>query len=119
MADGDNRLDEFFQRYRAACPEVEPTSNFMPVLWDRIESRRGFAFTFERMAKPAMTFFAALCLLLLMLNVAGTGPGNVAPATYADALAADSTAEKTDYTEAIVSSPNGSQAPQELRQQQR
>jgi hypothetical protein len=54
-----------------------------------------------------------------MLNVAGTGPGNVAPATYADALAADSTAEKTDYTEAIVSSPNGSQAPQELRQQQR
>ena len=68
MVDGDYRLDEFFQRYRAACPDVEPTPNFMPMLWERIEGRRGFAFTFERMARPAMTIFAALCLLLLVFR---------------------------------------------------
>ncbi|HSU31892.1 MAG TPA: hypothetical protein VLJ11_11715 [Bryobacteraceae bacterium] len=119
MVDGDYRLDEFFQRYRAACPDVEPTPNFMPILWERIEGRRGFAFTFERMARPAMTIFAALCLLLLVLNVAGAGQGSVAPPTYTDALAADSTAEKTDYTEAIWNNPTSFQAPQELRAQHR
>jgi hypothetical protein len=115
MADGDNQLDEFFRLYRAACPEVDAAPNFMPELWEKIESRRGFAFTFERLARPVMTILAAVCLLLLVLNVAGTGQTNLWAPTYADALAADSTAEATDYTEAIRSTPTSFQVPAGLQ----
>lgn len=115
MTDGDSQLDEFFQRYRAACPEVEPSPHFMPRLWEKIDSRRGFAFTFERLAKPLMTVLAALCVVLFILNIADVGQANSPAATYTDALAADNTAERTYYTEAIRNTPNSFQVPVELR----
>ncbi len=115
MTDGDYQLDELFQRYRAACPEVDAAPHFMPALWAKIEGRRGFAFTFERLAKPLMTVLAALCILLFVLNVAGVGQSNPLAASYTDALAADSSAERTYYTEAIRDNPSGFQAPVELR----
>lgn len=115
MTDGDYQLDQLFQRYRAACPDVDAAPHFMPGLWDKIESRRGFAFTFERMAKPLMTVLAAVCILLFVLNLAGVGQNSLPAASYTDALAADSTAERTYYTEAIRDDPSGFQAPVELR----
>lgn len=118
MTDGDYQLDELFQRYRAACPDVEAGANFMPSLWDRIESRRSFALTFERLAKPLMTVLAAVCALLLVLNLAGIGQNSLPAASYTDALAADSSAERTYYTEAIRDNPSGFQAPAELRHSQ-
>jgi len=118
MTDGNNQLDGWFQRYRAACPDVDPTPNFMPELWAKIESRRSFAFTFERFAKPLMTVLGAICALLLVLNLAGVGQTPLAAGSYADALAADSSAERTYYTEAIRDTPSGFQAPAELRHAQ-
>jgi hypothetical protein len=115
MTDGNFQLDEWFRRYRAACPEVDPAPNFMPGLWNKIESRRTFAFTFERLAKPLMTVLGAICALLLVLNLAGIGQTPPTAASYADALAADSSAERTYYTEAIRDNPTGFQAPAELR----
>lgn len=115
MTDGDYQLDELFQRYRAACPDVDAGPNFMPALWDRIENRRGFAFTFERLAKPLMTVLAAVCILLFVLNLTGVGQNNSPAASYTDALAADSSAERTYYTEAIRDDPSRFQAPVELR----
>ncbi len=91
----------------------------MPILWDRIERRRSFAFTFQQLVKPVMTVLVALCILLFVLNVTGTGQNNSSSGTYADALAADNTAEKTDYTEAIRSNPTSFQAPPALRRLQR
>lgn len=118
MTDGNYQLDELFQQYRAACPEVDAGPNFMPALWDRIDSRRSFAFTFERLAKPLMTVLAAVCILLFVLNITGVGQNALSAASYADALAADSSAERTYYTEAIRDNPSGFQAPVELRQSQ-
>jgi len=73
----------------------------MPSLWQKIEARQGFWFVFGRFGRPAATVSAAVCLLLLALNLI-VPPGSLNPsATYADALMADHSADKTDYTEAI------------------
>ena len=95
----DSRLNDLFQRYRAACPDVDPGANFMPALWQKIEARHSFWFVFQRLGRTAMTACAALCLLLLVLNFASTS--QIQAPRYVDTLAADQSAEKTDYTEAI------------------
>lgn len=103
----ESRLDDLFQRYRAACPDVEPGIHFMPAVWQKIESRYGFWFVFQRLARTATTGCAALCLVLLVLNLAPSAQ-NVRPmATYTDALLADHSAEKTYFTEAIPATPLG------------
>ena len=101
-----DRLNSFFERYRAACPEVEPGPNFMPDLWHKIESRQSFWSVFDRFGLRLTTASAAICLLLLALNLFfSPGALNIAP-TYADALMADHSAEKTSYTEAIQRTPS-------------
>lgn len=107
--DEDARLDELFRTYRAACPDVEPSSNFMPGVWQKIESRYSFWFVFQRLARTATTGCAAICLVLLVLNFASSAHSSRATATYTDALLADHSAEKTYFTEAIP--PTSSSAP--------
>ena len=48
----DSKLDQLFQTYRAACPDVEPSTNFMPNLWQRIEGRHSFGFVFATWRAP-------------------------------------------------------------------
>ncbi len=36
----DEKLDWLFKAYRAACPAPEPSANFMPGLWAKIDSQR-------------------------------------------------------------------------------
>src|SRR5579875_1949172 len=95
----DSRLNRLFQDYGAACPEVEPSANFMPTLWQKIESRSSVRFLFERLARTVMTASAAICLLLLLLNLTSAPQSHLVSPTYTDALLADHTAERTYYTE--------------------
>jgi len=37
----EEKLEWLWKAYRAACPTPEPTANFMPGLWSKIEARRG------------------------------------------------------------------------------
>lgn len=97
----DIRLDPLFAAYREACPEVEPHANFMPELWQRIDARRSFWSLFTRDARTFITASAAVCLLLLVLNLVGVSNAHLSASSYAEALMADHTAEKTYYTEAI------------------
>jgi len=108
-ADDDARLDSLFRRYRAACPDVEPSANFIPALWQKIEARHSFWFLFGKLGRNAVTASAALCLLLLILNLASTPP---LTGSYADALMTDGSAEQTYFTEAIRSAPSGDPIPQ-------
>ena len=62
----DSKLDQLFQTYRAACPEVEPSTNFMPNLWQRIESRHSFGFVFQNVARDHDDGLRALCACLLV-----------------------------------------------------
>ncbi|MFL6450170.1 MAG: hypothetical protein ACJ746_21195 [Bryobacteraceae bacterium] len=101
-ASDESSLDELFDRYRLACPEVDAGPNFMPVLWQKIEARHGFWFAFVRFGRGALTASAALCLLLLVLNLASTP---AVMASYTDAILAETSAEQTYYTEAIHTNP--------------
>lgn len=110
MTNDDSELDDLFQNYRLACPEVEVSADFMPRLWERIENRRSFWFAFQGLARMATTASTALCLLLLIMNFL-IGSQSRFP-TYADALAADnSTPEQTYYAEAIRGSGDSERAP--------
>ena len=96
----ESGLESLFQSYRASCPDFEPTPNFMPTLWQKIEARHGFWSVFQRFAQTAMAGCAALALLLLALNFVGTA--SLSSPSYTDALMAEHSAEKTFYAEAVT-----------------
>jgi hypothetical protein len=110
----ESGLDELLQRYRAACPDVEAGSLFMPTLWQKIESRRNFWWVFQGFARTAMAGCAALALLLLALNfVVPSQSGNLS-SSYTDALMAEHSAERTYYAESVVQQPRSADVPQAL-----
>jgi hypothetical protein len=61
----DEKLDALFRAF-AACPTPEPSANFMPTLWQKIESRQTFTFSFRRMANA---FTAAAVALTVALSL--------------------------------------------------
>jgi hypothetical protein len=109
MDNNESRLDEFFLRYHAACPEIEPGANFMPGLWQKIEARHSFWFVFQGLARTAATASAALCLLLLVLNLVAPTQSYLPAPTYTDALMADHSAETLYFTEGIHSTGSAEQ----------
>jgi hypothetical protein len=115
MLSEESRLDALLAAYRAACPDVEASANFMPSLWQKIEARHGFWFIFQHLAGKVMTGCAALCLLLLALNLFSVQQAHFATPSYADALMADHSAEETDYTEAVRASLSGEEMHQPAR----
>lgn len=83
----DQKLDALFGAYRAACGEPEPSANFMPGLWARIESRRRFTFSFSRMANAFATAAVALSLGFGVYVAIPHQSANDAGETYIEALA--------------------------------
>lgn len=70
----DRQLDGLLASYRDACPDVEPSTNFMPNLWRRIEARQPLPFHLLRLTRVFVSGAAAMCLLmggLLFLPSAG------------------------------------------------
>jgi len=61
---GENELDALFRAYRAACPDPEPSANFMPELWRRIEERQRSIFFLGRWARAFVTAAAVLSLAM-------------------------------------------------------
>lgn len=87
----ERRLDAFFSSYRDACPDPEPGPNFMPALWQSIESRRTFAFSFRRWARGLVTFAAAAAMLMaIFVSIPSSQVSPVYLATYIDVLDDDS-----------------------------
>lgn len=58
----EQRLDALFRAYRDACPTPEASANFMPNLWQKIEARQTYAFSFKRMANALVTAAVALSI---------------------------------------------------------
>lgn len=84
----DQRLDALFRAYRAACPDRDASANFMPELWQRIEARQTFTFSFRRMAHGFVT--AALALTVALAVFMAIPPKSSAqnyPGSYLQALA--------------------------------
>jgi len=92
----DEKLDALFGAYRAACPDRDPSANFMPELWKRIESRQTFTFSFRRMASGFVT--AALALTIAMgiyMAIPRSNPNM--PQSYIEALADARPLDAPDY----------------------
>ncbi len=62
--DVQQRLTNLFADYRAAIPDPEPSVNFMPRLWQKIDARQNQTITFRRMARAIITAAAAASLLM-------------------------------------------------------
>jgi hypothetical protein len=88
-ANAESRLDELFIAYREACPDPEPSVNFTPELWARIEAREVSTNLFGRMAKALVTAaLAATVILGLMVSTMSRSESQF-NGTYMEALRAD------------------------------
>lgn len=85
----DDQLDQLFRAYCEAYPAPEPRPDFMPRLWNRIEARQTFAFSFRRMANALVTaaMAASIALGVYMALPHSTGSNAAYYASYVEALA--------------------------------
>ena len=89
--DREARLAELFRAYRAACPNPEPSANFMPTMWARIEAREISTSWFGRVAKTLVTAALAASVILGMMNSSMSQSSAFFNATFVEALRADHT----------------------------
>jgi hypothetical protein len=85
-------LDELFRAYRDACPAPEPSPDFMPAMWARIEARETSANWLGRFAKGLVTAALATSLILgmtLSSRSSRNRSSSFFDATFVDALRAD------------------------------
>lgn len=99
----DQRLDALFGAYRAACGDPEPSANFMPNLWARIESRQSFTFSFRRMANAFATAAVALSIALgIYMSVPAKTNQPVTSVSYVEALAEASTPDAQEFVNPVT-----------------
>lgn len=84
--DREQRLDRLFMEYKSACPDVEPGSNFMPMLWQRIEARRSPVLQWVTMSRRALVGALAVCLVLGMVMGRAIKSSQFYQSTYVEAL---------------------------------
>jgi hypothetical protein len=97
----DERLDALLRAYRDACPTPEPSANFMPNLWQRIESRQSFTFSFQRMANAFVTAAVALSIALgVYMSIPHANSASYSQ-SYLEALADANTLDTPDYVSPV------------------
>src|SRR4051812_19330307 len=86
----DFELDELFHAYREACPDPEPSVNFMPAVWSKIEARQSSTTLFSRMARTLVGAALAATVILGMLISTESQAGTTSfDGTYMEAITAD------------------------------
>ena len=101
----EERLDALFRAYARACPAPEPSANFMPNLWQRIESRQSFTFSFQRMASAFVTGALALSIGLgVYISILGSNP-NYPSQTYIEVLAEANPLDTPDLVAPVSTEP--------------
>jgi hypothetical protein len=94
----EERLNALFQAYGEACVAPEPGANFMPQLWQRIESRQTFSFFFGRVARGFVTAAVAATLAMALYLTVPRGSSTYS-STYIEVLAASHNTENPDLIE--------------------
>jgi hypothetical protein len=87
----ERKLASLWVKYREACPDPEPSPEFMPQLWERIEARRRatVSLLFRRWAEVCVMAALALSMLVSTLLIPHSQRLPVYQFTYLDVLAAD------------------------------
>lgn len=83
----EEQLDALFRAFAGACPDRDPSANFMPNLWQRIEARQTYAFSFRRMANAIATAAVALSIALGVYMAIPRATGTAGSQSYIEALA--------------------------------
>jgi hypothetical protein len=96
----DEMLDALFQAYRQACPTPDASANFMPELWQRIESRQKFTFSFRRMANAFVAAAVALSVALGVYMAIPRTPASV-PMSYIEVLAESHPLDTPDFVSPV------------------
>lgn len=94
----ENQLDALFRAFAAACPAPEVKPEFMPLLWQRIEARQTFTFSFRRMANALVTaaMAASIALGVYMALPHGVSSNPLFYSSYVEALANANTIDTPD-----------------------
>jgi hypothetical protein len=87
MRGDEEKLDALLRAYRTACQAPEASAHFMPDLWQRIEARQGFLFSFRRLASALVPVAIALSIALGVYAYTPRHISNYTPQTYIEALA--------------------------------
>jgi|SRR6185312_13701406 len=83
-------LNHLFHAYRETCPDPEPSVNFMPNLWAKIEAREASGTIFSRLARGLVTAALGASVLMGLLSAYSSQPAVAASeGSYLQALAAD------------------------------
>jgi hypothetical protein len=89
----EKRLDRLFAVYRTASPDFEPSANFLPDLWTRIESTGPVSWVFA-LKQFSIRLAAASALLAAILSgalwLSSKHDLDVRRTHYVDVLAEDS-----------------------------
>jgi anti-sigma-K factor RskA len=88
----DEKLDPLWAAYREACPCAEPSAQFMPQLWQRIEARRGAVASswFRLWAEVWLVATVTLAIVMgpILIPRFQRNPTPAVQASYVDVLAA-------------------------------
>jgi len=110
MGSDDTRLDALLAAYRDACPDPEPSANFMPQLWQKIEARQQSSTVFGRLARNLVTAALALSGILgLAVSLSHSRPAALPSESYVEVLAEDQARENLDYFEPVQIEPAADQ----------
>lgn len=87
----ETKLDALWAEYREACPDPEPSAQFMPQLWQRIEANRearASSLLFRRWAEVWLVATIMLAVLMGTFLIPRFQGAPAYQATYVDVLAA-------------------------------
>jgi len=101
QAEANERLDALLRAYREACPAPEPSANFMPEIWRRIDERQRSLSFLGRWARTLATAAAVLSLALAAyLYIPRSSQSGLSTESYVEALASAHAVDSPDAVEA-------------------
>lgn len=110
MKDWNQELNRWWERYADACWAPEPSADFMPGVWRKIEARRGLLWQVRFFAKRLALSAAAVSLVLLAIGFSPIGAGNAAyQMTYLDSLEAEAQPETLAFVPAFLADASGAE----------
>jgi len=106
MDSDEQQLDRLFEAYREATPDPEVSAAFMPELWNKIDSKRGYVVMVKRWTRALATAAVAACIAMTVYMAA---PGESEAAdyatTYVESLDQNEDFEVSAYAEFVSFDP--------------
>jgi hypothetical protein len=103
MHDQSDKLDALFAEYRAISPDPEPSADFMPAMWKRIEARRVATVSlFRHWAQICVMATVALTVLIGAVLIPKFEQAPASSSSYIEALSAE---HSSDYIQMLAGGP--------------